>query len=237
MNIVDFIFCECKCGGKILIYDINGRKRRNPRYLPGHQSKGRKLSEEHKLKISKTLSGKPQLYNRGQKRTLEQRKNISNGLKGKHPSEETRKKMSESQKGKIISEEQKAKLSLIMTGRQCTEETKEKLRQYTGEKASNWQGGVSYGKYCPKFNNAKKEEIRELYDRKCFICNLDEKDNITKTNKFQKLSVHHIDGDKEQGCNGKKWYLVPLCIHCHAKVNFNREYWINKIREIIDSKR
>jgi hypothetical protein len=63
-----------------------------------------------------------------------------------------------------------------------------------------------------------KEDVRNFYGRKCYICGRDEKDNITKTNKLRKLSVHHIDEDKEQGCNGKLWKLVPLCMHCHNSI-------------------
>jgi len=31
------------------------------------------------------------------------------------------------------------------------------------------------------------------------------------------LSVHHIDADKMQGCNGKKWYLCVLCRSCNSR--------------------
>ncbi len=84
-----------------------------------------------------------------------------------------------------------------------------------GENNPNWKGGISFAPYCEKFNNRKKEEIRNQYNRQCYICGKNEKDNITKTNKIIRLSVHHIDGDKEQGCNGKQWKLIPLCMHCH----------------------
>jgi len=116
-------------------------------------------------------------------------------------------------------------------GTHHSKETKQKMRDnhvdFSGENhpmygihkfaesASNWQGGKSFEPYCPKFNEKKKEEVREEYNRKCYICNIDEKNNITKTNKPWKLAVHHIDDDKEQGCNDKPWKLVPLCLHCH----------------------
>ncbi len=87
---------------------------------------------------------------------------------------------------------------------------------WVGEKAHNWRGGASFYPYCPKFNEAKKEEIREKYDRKCAYCGRPEAENITKSGKHKKLSVHHVDRDKEQGCNGKHWQLVPVCMHCHS---------------------
>ncbi len=122
-----------------------------------------------------------------------------------------------------------------MYGKHLTEETKQKLRQYTGEKSANWQGGIGFYPYCDKFNAPKREEIRNKYDRKCFICNLEEKYNITKTNKIRKLSVHHIDDDKEQGCNDKPWFLVPLCMKCHGRVTHKKSkvYWIKYIQLLI----
>jgi len=115
---------------------------------------------------------------------------INNHFYGKHHSKDTIEKMSKAKEGK-----------------------------YDGPNNPNWQGGISFEPYCPKFNDDKKEEIRNEYDRKCYICGKEEKDNITKSGKFQRLSVHHIDADKEQGCNGKPWKLISLCIHCHSKVH------------------
>lgn len=90
-------------------------------------------------------------------------------------------------------------------------------RILSGELSKSWKGGVSFEPYCPKFNKLKREEVRNQYNRKCYLCNKEEKDNVTKTGKKFKLSVHHIDLDKGQGCNGKQWKLVPLCIKCHRK--------------------
>jgi len=90
-----------------------------------------------------------------------------------------------------------------------------KSKNFIGKTHPNWQGGISFEPYCEKFNEKKREEIRNQYGRKCVICGRDEKDNITKTGKQWKLSVHHIDSDKEQGCDGKQWKLAPLCMYCH----------------------
>lgn len=67
-------------------------------------------------------------------------------------------------------------------------------------------------KYCPKFNESCRESNHEKYRRRCFICNKTEKKN------GQKLSVHHVDMDKAQGCESN-WKLVPLCKSCHAKAH------------------
>ena len=91
----------------------------------------------------------------------------------------------------------------------------ETLRGLPGELNHNWQGGKSFFPYCDKFNDRKREEIRNKYGRKCYICHKNEEENITHTGKIRKLSVHHIDADKGQGCNGKQWKLIPLCLKCH----------------------
>jgi len=82
-----------------------------------------------------------------------------------------------------------------------------------------WKGGTSFYPYCPKFNEVLKEQIRNKYNRKCYTCGKNEVDNYLSNGRTIKLSVHHIDRDKEQGCNGKKWALVPMCVSCHAKVH------------------
>lgn len=97
------------------------------------------------------------------------------------------------------------------------------------ENNPNWRGGVSFGKYCPKFNEKKKEEIREQYNRICQYCGKHEKDNIAKNGKQRKLSVHHVDSDKEQGCNGKPWKLIPFCMTCHGKMYKNQNKIIGSI--------
>jgi len=67
--------------------------------------------------------------------------------------------------------------------------------------------------YCEKFDNACRERIRDKHDRLCFYCGKDEYANNAK------MSVHHIDMNKDQGCNGHDWKLVPLCRSCHGKAH------------------
>jgi hypothetical protein len=83
-----------------------------------------------------------------------------------------------------------------------------------------WRGGISFGKYCPKFNRYLKEEVRDAFDHRCYVCGAEE--NGTK------LDVHHCDYNKGQGC-GKGWALIPLCKSCHAKTGFRRYYWFNRL--------
>lgn len=80
-----------------------------------------------------------------------------------------------------------------------------------GPKSPAWRGGISFLPYCHKFNKPLKEEIRELFGRKCYICEKTEKENN------KKLDVHHCDFNKQQGCKGNlTWKLLPLCKSCHA---------------------
>lgn len=83
--------------------------------------------------------------------------------------------------------------------------------KFEGINNPNWAGGTSFGKYCILFNNKKKEEIRNRDNRVCQLCGKGEILN------GRRLAVHHIDGDKMQGCNGKSWILCALCNSCNSK--------------------
>lgn len=78
-----------------------------------------------------------------------------------------------------------------------------------------WEGFAKDNPYCPAFDEICRESNRDKYDRKCFLCGLDESENITSTGKQRKLAVHHVDMNKDQGCNDHIWKLVPLCLHHH----------------------
>lgn len=81
-------------------------------------------------------------------------------------------------------------------------------RQYTGEKAFNWQGGKSFEPYGVEWTEALKERIRNRDNHTCQLC--------SKKYKKRKMPVHHIDGNKKNnGLNN----LITLCISCHHKVH------------------
>lgn len=86
-----------------------------------------------------------------------------------------------------------------------------------GANSPTWNGGKSFEPYCPKFNDTIKEAVRAHFNYTCFYCG-------EKQNGGRKLSVHHVNYDKGQGCSGE-WLLIPLCSSCHAKTNHNRDYW------------
>ena len=176
--------------------------------------KGYRQSEEHKKRISDALNGK--------RHSGETKRKISKKMKGKQHSlgykhtEKAKQKMSEMSRG-----------NKSFSGHRHTEETKTKV---SGKNNPSWKGGVSFGKYCPKFNEQFKESIREKFGRQCFICGAEEKEN------GRKLDVHHVDYNKMQGCDDHEWRLVPLCRSCHMKTNNNREYYemmiIEKLEEL-----
>lgn len=138
--------------------------------------------------------------------------------KGKHRSKETKKKMREAVTGK----------KNHMYGKSHTEETKQKMHEaQLGEKSRFWQGGISFEPYCILFNEDFKERVREYWNRKCVICNKNEKKNN------QKLSVHHVIYNKEACCDESLPLFVALCKSCHSKTNYHREYWEKYFEDMI----
>ena len=94
-----------------------------------------------------------------------------------------------------------------------------------GEKSGLWKGGVSFEPYCSKFNEQFKEMIRDKFGRVCFLCGKTEEDNSIK------LSVHHVQYNKNCGCDDSlKCDYVPLCNSCHSKTTNNREYYESLIQ-------
>jgi hypothetical protein len=171
---------------------------------------GRKLSEETKIKISKSKKGKipniPQLFKKGQhiSRLTEFKKGGAPWNVGKTHSEETRHKISLSHKGKKHTEEWLNK----MKGQHHSPNTEFKKGIHhsintefkKGEKALenhyNWQGGKSFEPYNKEFNKSFKEQIK-LRDNSCVICGSN-----------YRLSVHHIDYNK---LNSIKENCICLC--------------------------
>ncbi len=157
---------------------------------------------------------------KGHKHTEESKAKMSAHMRGKKRppfTEEHRMRISLAEKGKIVSDETRRKISKAMQGKLIAEKNPMYGVRVCGDANPNWRGGASFSPYCPKFNETKKEEIRDAFGRCCAWCGRPESENVTKTGRKMKLSVHHVDEDKDQGCNGKKWSLIPLCMHCHNR--------------------
>jgi len=145
--------------------------------------------------------------------------------KVKH-TEEWNKKVSQALKCKIVKEETKNKISKTLTGRKRPIEecikisnsmknsflVQEHLKQLNvcGEKAPNWQGGLSFEEYGKEFDNKLKEQIRFRDNYKCRKCGCSQIEN------GRQLDVHHIDYDKN---NANCSNLISLCRSCHMKTN------------------
>jgi len=87
-----------------------------------------------------------------------------------------------------------------------------------------WLGGKSFEPYPILWTNKLKEFIRIRDNHKCQKC---------KTHKKEKLSVHHIDYNKEN-CNEKN--LITLCRSCHTATNSNRDYWYAYFTYIMENR-
>lgn len=158
----------------------------------------------------------------GKERAREVRKSLSGAKVGHSPSIEHRKSLSEAtlrwfennehpMKGRQWPEETKQKISKSLKGKICTlEELKKRSATRQGIPLEDWQGFVSFEPYCPRFNLRLKEAIRNRDNRVCVKCGKSEILN------GERLSVHHIDGEKMQGCNGVSWYLCSLCRSCNS---------------------
>ena len=72
---------------------------------------------------------------------------------------------------------------------------------------------IAHAPYCERFDEDCRERNRDRYSRRCFLCDKDETDN------GRRLSVHHVDMNKRQGCDAHAWKLIPLCQSCHGRAH------------------
>lgn len=129
------------------------------------------------------------------------------------------------------SEEQRAIRSKWMSENSPSKrpEVRKKISiSHMGKNAPNWKGGISFEPYCPKFNRAFKDAIRLKFNYVCYNCNNHETLVDKRCNKVRKLSIHHIDYNKNSICNGHDWAFIPLCAKCHGLSGTNRWHWFNK---------
>jgi hypothetical protein len=84
----------------------------------------------------------------------------------------------------------------------------------------SWKGGLSFIPYGPEWTDKLKEYIRDIFDRKCYLCDKSEIENINK------LDVHHINYNK---LDERIDNLMALCHGCHTNTSNNRHYYYNKL--------
>ena len=248
--------CECGCGNFVkwcptrrqwnkFIHNHHGKGKDNSNYgkktkqetkrKMSEAAKGRIVSEETKKKISIAMSGriiseetKKKITGKnnpmyGYKWTKEQLQKKAKSMKGKlagakHPLYgkprpfKIRKKISESRIKRII----KGEIILL-----------------EGENHWNWKGGISCKPYCQIWTD--KEYKQSIRDRDNNICqNPDCKGNY---NLNEKLSIHHIDGNK---LNCHPWNLISLCRGCNIKAEGNKKisriWWQDLYQNIMTKK-
>jgi len=191
-------FCSKKCQGTHM----------------GKNNKGRKLSNNTKLKISNSLKGeKNHFYKR--KHTEKTKMILRKKQLGKKLSEKTKQKISDSLKGernpfygKKHTIHARQQMGRDVSGKKNPMYGKGYLLR--GSKNGAWKGGISFGMYGEEFNEELKAKLRKRDKFVCQICN---------KNGFV---IHHVDYNKK---NHKKSNLITLCQSCHGKTGFNREYW------------
>lgn len=194
-----------------------------PRRSVSESHKGIPLSEEHRRNIGEAQKGeKHHLY--GKKRTEETRKKISeaemgnkNQFYGKTHTAEFKRKMSLRMKGenhplygKKLSQEACRNNSEAKKGK------KNPMYGKRGIEGPAWKGGISFEPYSSEFNGHLKNIIMERDNYTCQIC------------KKPGICIHHIDYNKK---NTNLLNLITLCISCHTKTNFNREFWITYFKQ------
>jgi hypothetical protein len=90
--------------------------------------------------------------------------------------------------------------------------------QILGSNHPQWRGGLSFKPYPLGWTKTYREQIRSRDSYKCQSCGCSE----TECNRV--LSVHHIDYNKN---NLSENNLISLCLSCHMKTNYKRDYWKN----------
>ena len=204
-------FCSYGCGRIAKYHFKNGKYccKPNANQCPviaadhSRKMKGKRFTEEHKKKISKSL-------------------------KGWQPSLETRKNMSKAAKKRCSTKEYqyKMKYNNPMSNPKTIEKYKKSMKDYwesrigvprpehaiaiSGPNHHNWQGGKSFEEYCGVWCDEFKDMIRERDGFVCQICGSTPADR-------ESLSVHHIDGDKK---NCSLDNMISLCRSCHTRIHF-----------------
>lgn len=178
--------------------------------------KGFHLSKEHKGKLAKALlgnkNGKANKNNKARARKISETRLCIMKERGWLNSSVTREKMSLARKGKTPWN--KGKTFSIESRKRMSEAQKKRFANPLNH--PRWINGKSFEPYPCKFTKQLKLKIRTRDKFKCQLCGVQEKDY------FQKLSVNHIDYNKD---NCEEDNLVTLCRGCNSKVNINRDHW------------
>lgn len=185
-------------------------------------------TEETKARISESLKGRKP-WTTGKHLPESTKRKISESLRGHSVDPNTRKKISQSISRKIPELSQKLKdawsnpvsrmsrlevmesydyKSKISKSSKEMWSNPEFKKSMSGENSPMWMGGVSFEPYCKKFNSDLKNRVRLFFNNRCILCG----DSPTG----YKLSVHHVNYNKNTCCDDTKPVFATLCRKCHA---------------------
>ena len=161
-------------------------------------------------------------------KTSAYRKAVSESLKGKPKSKAHIKKVSEAIKKKWQNPEYKAKMlkanntkKMKRIRSQNSSGKNNAMYGKNGRLSPNWNGGISFEPYSPEFNKRLKETIKKRDNYTCRLCG-----------EKQFLHTHHIDYNKKNSIESN---LITLCRKCNGKANFNRNFWTEKFRIMLEA--
>jgi len=215
--------------------NLNPAKRLDVRAKISKTLTGKKQSQETVEKRSASQR-KHKPWKRGWKLSDETRQKMSLSKKGKKPAylettdKETISEISRNRQKKLWTNPEYRKNQIekhtgknsYNYGKHHSKETRDKISDsLMGENHPGWQGGKGFEPYCPKFNEALKERIRERDNRTCQLCR--------KKENGRRLSVHHVHYDKPE-CDPD---LIAICASCHSKTGQNRDYYEGLFMDIL----
>ena len=158
----------------------------------GGQLRGKKLSKEHREKISKGLMGKT----KGVARSWTTKLKIGLANRGKRHSEETKRKISVAKRGMTLSEETKRKISVANKGKTISEEAKRnisiKLRLYYSIHPKKSDGPLHAAiRVAKRFGISPKEYVEKTNDglKRCSLCK-----------KWKELELFHSSSHRCKAC-------------------------------------
>ncbi len=99
------------------------------------------------------------------------------------------------------------------------EETKKLFSLQRGGTGIPYEGKRAYSE---EWTQKLKESIRQRDNYTCQLCGMTEEENLIVYGRD--LEVHHIDYNKKNCIEDN---LISLCLHCHRRTNYNRNYWID----------
>jgi hypothetical protein len=194
--------CQCGCGEMA---------KPGSKYLRGHGTRGKHLTEEHKNKL-RTPKSEEFKQNLRVPKSEEFKENLRHHT-GWHHTEEV---VNNARLHALELWQDKEHIEKHINGAKEFWKKDGFREAHSGENHWAWVGGTS--KYPKEWSKQLKEMIRERDGHICQLCFIPQEE----TNKL--LAVHHIDYDKD---NCKPDNLISLCNGCHAKTNIkqDREQW------------